>query len=80
MNPTAKPGPAPVPTLGCPTAPPLPEDLEALRRRLRLPHIRRHALEVVAAAKAQRWERVEFLRALFAQEHQGAVPGPGDCV
>ena len=30
-----------VPTLGVPTAPPLPEDLEALLRRLRLPHIRR---------------------------------------
>lgn len=42
----------PVPTLGVPAAPPLPEDLEALLRRLRLPHIRRHAPEVVATAKA----------------------------
>ena len=38
------------------TAPPLPADLEELLRRLRLPHIRRHAPEVVATAKAQRWE------------------------
>ncbi len=52
-----------VPKAGVPLAPPLPEDLEALLRRLRLPHIRRHAPEVVATAKAQRWEPVEVLRA-----------------
>jgi DNA replication protein DnaC len=61
----------PVPTLGVPTAPPLPEDLETLLRRLRLPHIRRHAPEVVATAKAQRWEPVEVLRALFTEEAAG---------
>ena len=37
------------------SAPPLPAELEDLLRRLRLPHIRRHAPEVVAAAKAHRW-------------------------
>ena len=58
----------PVPALGVSAAPPLPEDLEALLRRLRLPHIRRHAPEVVATAKAQRWEPVEVLRALFTEE------------
>jgi DNA replication protein DnaC len=62
---------APVPTLGVPAAPPLPEDLETLLRRLRLPHIRRHAPEVVATAKAQRWEPVEVLRALFKEESAG---------
>lgn len=36
---------------GVPAAPPLPDDLEALLRRLRLPHIRRHAPEVLATAK-----------------------------
>ena len=61
----------PAPTLGVPAAPPLPEDLEALLRRLRLPHIRRHAPEVVATAKAQRWEPVEVLRALFTEEAAG---------
>jgi len=61
----------PIPILGVPTAPPLPEDLEALLRRLRLPHIRRHAPEVVATAKAQRWEPVEVLRALFKEESAG---------
>jgi len=37
-----------------PIPPALPDDLETLLRRLRLPHIRRHAPEVIAAAKAQR--------------------------
>ena len=37
------------------SAPPLPAELEELLRKLRLPHIRRHAPEVVATAKAQRW-------------------------
>ena len=54
-----------------PAAPPLPDDLEALLRRLRLPHIRRLAPEVLATAKAQRWEPAEVLRALFAEEAAG---------
>ena len=56
---------------GVPAAPPLPEDLEALLRRLRLPHIRRLAPEVIATAKAQRWEPAEVLRALFGAEAAG---------
>jgi hypothetical protein len=67
MNATPRTKTVPVPTLGVPAAPPLPEDLEALLHRLRLPHIRRHAPEVVATAKAQRWEPVEVLRALFKE-------------
>ena len=59
------------PTLGMPAAPPLPEDVEALLRRLRLPHIRRYAPEVVATAKAQRWEPIEVLRALLGEEAIG---------
>lgn len=59
------------PALGVPGAPPLPEDLEALLRRLRLPHVRRHAPEVLATAKAQRWEPVEVLRALLSEEAAG---------
>ena len=65
MSPTTTTGRS-VPTLGVPAAPPLPDDLEAVLRRLRLPHIRRHAPEVIATAKAQRWEPLEVLRALFA--------------
>ena len=60
-----------VPVAGVPTAPPLPGDLEALLRRLRLPHIRAHAPEVIATARAQRWEPVEVLKALFAAEAAG---------
>jgi DNA replication protein DnaC len=54
-----------------PEAPPLPEDLEALLRRLRLPHIRKLAPEVLATARAQRWEPAEVLRALFSEELAG---------
>jgi DNA replication protein DnaC len=60
-----------VPVAGIPVAPPLPGDLEALLRRLRLPHIRAHAPEVIATARAQRWEPVEVLKALFAAEAAG---------
>jgi DNA replication protein DnaC len=54
-----------------PEAPPLPEDLEALLRRLRLPHIRRSAPEVLATARAQRWEPAEVLRVLLGEELAG---------
>ena len=53
------------------SAPPLPAELEDLLRKLRLPHIRRHAPEVVATARAQRWEPAEVLKALFAEEVAG---------
>ena len=52
------------------TAPPLPADLEELLRRLRLPHIRRHAPEVVATAKAQRWEPAEVLMMALVESPQ----------
>ena len=52
-------------------APPLPDDLETLLRKLRLPHIRRAAPEVIATARAQRWEPAEVLRALFTEELAG---------
>jgi len=54
-----------------PSAPPLADDLEALLRRLRLPHIRRAAPEVLATAKAQRWEPAEVLRSLLGEELAG---------
>ncbi|MFI5268733.1 MAG: ATP-binding protein, partial [Chloroflexota bacterium] len=40
-------------------------------RRLRLPHMRRIAGEVLATAKVQRWEPAEVLRALLAEEVAG---------
>ncbi|MGH9065897.1 MAG: IS21-like element helper ATPase IstB [Acidimicrobiales bacterium] len=54
-----------------PGAPGLPDELEALLRRLRLPHIRAVAPEVIATARAQRWEPTEILKALFAAEVAG---------
>lgn len=58
-------------TIPAPAAPALPDDLEAVLRRLRLPHIRRVAPEVLATARAQRWEPAEVLRALLAAEADG---------
>ena len=54
-----------------PEPPPLPEDLETLLRRLRLPHIRRAAPEVLATARSQRWEPAEVLRSLLGEELAG---------
>ena len=54
-----------------PEAPPLPADLEALLRRLRLPSLRRAAPEVLATARAQRWEPTELLRVLLTEEVSG---------
>lgn len=62
--------PAP-PAAGIPPAPALPADLEALLRGLRLPHIRRHAPDILATAKAQRWEPAEVLKALLVEEAAG---------
>ena len=63
--------PAAVPAVGVPAPPPLPGDVEALLRRLRLPHIRAHAPDVVATAKAQRWDPLEVLRVLLGEEVAG---------
>lgn len=62
---------ASVPTPGVPAAPPLPDDVQALLKRLRMPHVRRHAPDVVATAKAQRWEPIEVLRTLLGEEVAG---------
>ncbi len=53
-----------------PSAPPLPEELMALLRRMR-PYLRQAAPEVCATARAQRWDPVEVLRILFAEEVAG---------
>ncbi|MFJ6281282.1 ATP-binding protein [Arthrobacter subterraneus] len=53
------------------TAPPLPADLEALMRQLKMPHARALAPELIATAKAQRWEPVEVIKALFTEETAG---------
>jgi DNA replication protein DnaC len=58
-------------TTPVPAAPPLPDDVEALLRRLRLPHIRRAAPDVLATARSQRWEPAEILRVLLGEELAG---------
>jgi DNA replication protein DnaC len=54
-----------------PEPPPLDAELEALLRRMRLPHIRRAAPEVLATARSQRWEPAEVLRVLLTEEVAG---------
>jgi DNA replication protein DnaC len=58
-------------TVKPPTPPPLPDELEALLRRLRLPYLRRAAPEVIATARAQRWEHAEVLKVLLSEEAAG---------
>lgn len=58
-------------SVAAPKPPPLPTELEALLRRLRLPYVRGAAPEVLATATSQRWEPAEVLRVLFAEEAAG---------
>jgi DNA replication protein DnaC len=54
-----------------PAAPPLPAEVDALLRRMRLPYMRKAAPDVPATARAQRWEPAEVLRVLLAEEVAG---------
>lgn len=47
------------------------DEVVELLRSLRLPHMRRHAPDLLATAKAQRWEPAEAVRALLAEELAG---------
>jgi IstB-like ATP binding protein len=58
-------------TVKTPAPPPLPDELEALLRRLRLPYVRRAAPDVIATTTSQRWEHAEVLRVLLAEEAAG---------
>jgi len=51
-----------------PVAPPLPDELTAVLRRMRLPYVRAAAPEVLATARAQRWDPAEVLRVLLVEE------------
>jgi DNA replication protein DnaC len=53
------------------TAPAMPEDLEVMMRSLKMPHARALAPELIATARAQRWEPAEVIKALFAEEIRG---------
>jgi hypothetical protein len=52
------------------TTTPVDEVIELLRQ-LRLPHMRRAAVELLATAKAQRWDPAEAVRALLTEELTG---------
>ena len=52
-------------------APALPAELTTLLHRMRLPHMRAAAPDVLATAKAQRWDPAEVLRVLLAEEVAG---------
>ena len=58
-------------TLTTPAPPPLPDELERLARRLRLPYLRKAAPEVLATARAQRWDPAEVVRVLLVEEAAG---------
>ncbi|SMY10813.1 hypothetical protein BJEO58_00388 [Brevibacterium jeotgali] len=54
-----------------PSPPPLPDELVELLKRMRMPYLRAIAADVLATAKAQRWDPAEVLRVLLAEEARG---------
>ena len=54
-----------------PTSPQLHAEIETLTRRLRMPYLRKAAVEVLPTAKAQRWDPAEVVRVLLVEEAQG---------
>lgn len=52
-------------------APAMPPDLLKVTQRLRMPYLRAHAPEVLATAKAQRWDPAEVVRVLLEEEIKG---------
>jgi DNA replication protein DnaC len=54
-----------------PNPPAIPEELDKLMRRMRLPYMRKAAPDVLATARAQRWDPAEVLRLLIAEEVTG---------
>ena len=60
-------------TLGtiAPAPPPVPDQLDALLRRMRLPYLRKAAPDVLATARAQRWDPAEVIRILLEEEVRG---------
>jgi DNA replication protein DnaC len=62
---------AATPAATSPAAPDLPDELLAVLKRMRLPYLRAAAPEVLATARAQRWDPTEVLRVLITEEIRG---------
>lgn len=58
-------------TIKTTSAPPLPDELTTALRRMRMPYLRAAAPQVIATAKAQRWDPAEVLRVLLTEEIRG---------
>lgn len=58
-------------TIKTTSAPPLPDELTTALRRMRMPYLRAAAPEVIATAKAQRWDPAEVLRVRITEEIRG---------
>ena len=54
-----------------PVPPPIPDTLDAVLRRMRFPYLRKAAPEVLATARAQRWDPAEVIRILLEEEIRG---------
>ncbi|MFJ9521349.1 IS21-like element helper ATPase IstB [Kitasatospora sp. NPDC101801] len=61
----------PTPVPAPPAAPPIPADLENVLKRMRFPYLRKAAPEVLATARAQRWDPAEVVRILLESEIKG---------
>jgi DNA replication protein DnaC len=57
--------------VSAPAAPPIPQQLDRILRRMRLPYLRKAAPDVLATARAQRWDPAEVLRVLLSEEVLG---------
>jgi DNA replication protein DnaC len=49
-------------------APPIPDELAKICTRMRLPYLRKAAPDILATARAQRWDPAEVVRALLQEE------------
>lgn len=58
-------------TAKSPAAPAIPDELTVLLKRMRMPYVRAAAPDVLATAKAQRWDPAEVLRVLLVEEVKG---------
>ena len=58
-------------TPAVPVPPPIPDDLDAVLRRMRFPYLRKAAPDVLATARAQRWDPADVVRILLEEEIRG---------